>query len=149
MAACAQTVWAQEQPVHDPFAEGGPLEAPQESTESAGWAVLAIVLLVALLGAAVVYRARDHTEQTAAPAEPLARDDRYLGFPLRKEAQIMQVKDKKYRYASNRANETLLGSELRLAPDDEEAEDEPDSQLWHASCVDYFEGIRTGGIIWG
>ena len=25
---------------------------------------------------------------------------------------------------------------------------EPDSQLWHVSCVDYFEGIRTGDIIW-
>lgn len=133
-AACAQTVWAQ-QPAHDPFAEGGHLAEP-ESGDDAGWGAgvgVAVVVFVTL--PVLLYQACKQTEQAPAPKakykppDPVARDapeTRYLGFPtsgkeksLPREEKTIQVKKKKFRDASNRRGEQLLGSELRLAPDEE------------------------------
>ena len=119
----AQTAWAQQEqpPVHDPFAEGGPLEE-QEPSDNMGWAFLAIVLLVASTGAAAMYCVHTRTAQATASLQPLAEEGRYLGWNVRKQEQHTYIKDKKFRYASNRPNE-IVGSELRLAPDEEDGED--------------------------
>ena len=134
-AACAQTVWAQQHSAHDPFAEGGHLEEP-ELGDGTGWDTgLGVAVVVFVTLPVLLYQACKQTEQAPAPKpkykppDPVARDPpeaRYLGFPtsgkaksLPREAKTIEVKNKKFRHASNRRGEQLLGSELRLAPDED------------------------------